>query len=150
MFGKPSEAEIIIHGRRVTALLDTGSTVSTISKSFYARELSQFIEMKSLDQIVEIECAGGTQLPYEGYIEADIKTPGDSNALTRNIMLVVPDSQYSLHVPVLIGTNILGSMMEQLNKEHGERFLQTVEHFDQPMVYVIQMFDSKRKGTSEE
>lgn len=65
-------------------------------------------------------------------------------------MLVVPDSQYSLHVPVLIGTNILGSMMEQLNKEHGERFLQTVEHFDQPMVYVIQMFDSKRKGTSEE
>lgn len=37
MFGKPSEAEIIIHGRRVTALLDTGSTVSTISKSFYAR-----------------------------------------------------------------------------------------------------------------
>lgn len=50
--------------------------------------------MKSLDQIVEIECAGGTQLPYEGYIEADIK------------MLVVPDSQYSLHVPVLIGTNI--------------------------------------------
>lgn len=126
MFGKPSEAEIIIHGRRVTALLDTGSTVSTISKSFYARELSQFIEMKSLDQIVEIECAGGTQLPYEGYIEADIKTPGDSNALTRNIMLVVPDSQYSLHVPVLIGTNILSSMMEQLNKEHGERFLQTV------------------------
>lgn len=97
---------------------------ATISKSFYARELSQFIEMKSLDQIVEIECAGGTQLPYEGYIEADIKTPGDSNALTRNIMLVVPDSQYSLHVPVLIGTIILRSMMEQLNKEHGERFLQ--------------------------
>lgn len=100
--------------------------MSTISKSCYARELSQFYEMKSLDQIVEIECAGGTQLPYEGYKGADIKTPGDSNALIHNIMLVVPDSQYSLHVPVLIGTNILSSMMEQLNKEHGERFLQTV------------------------
>lgn len=50
--------------------------MSTISESFYTRELSQFIEIKSLDQIKEIECAGGTQLAYEGYIELISKLLG--------------------------------------------------------------------------
>lgn len=145
MFGKLTEAKIIIHGRKVTALLDTGSTVSTISKSFYGRELSQFIEMKSLDRIVEIECAEGAQLPYEGYIEANIKTPGNSNALTRSIVLVVPNNQYSVHVQAFIGTNVLHSMMK-----HGERFLHAVALTNPFTVYVIQMFDNKREGTSKE
>ena len=125
MFGKPTETEIILHGKRIKALLDTGSTVSTISKGFYREELSDLIEMKPLDEIVEIECAGGSQLPYEGYIEADIKTPGNSNIITRTIMLVTPDSHYSRQVPVLLGTNILHSMIEQLKEEHGARYLQT-------------------------
>lgn len=68
--------------------------------------------MKFLDQIVEIECVGGIQLLYEGYIEVDIKIFGDSNVLICNIMLVVFDSQYSFYVLVLIGINILGFMME--------------------------------------
>ena len=125
MFGKPTETEIILEGKRTTALLDTGSTVSTVSKSYYTKELSHFIEMRHLNQILDIECAGGTQLPYDGYIEADIKTPGNSNKTIRNIMLVVPDTQYNQHIPVLLGTNVLQLAIEHLKDEHGARYLQT-------------------------
>lgn len=39
MFGKFSEVEIIIYGRRVIVLLDIGYIVLIISKLFYVREL---------------------------------------------------------------------------------------------------------------
>lgn len=145
MFGKPTETEIILEGKRITALLDTGSTVSTISKSFYTKELSHFIEMRHLNQILDIECAGGTQLPYEGYIEADIKTPGNSNMETRNIMLIVPDTQYSQHIPVLLGTNVLQSMIEHLKEEHGVRYLQTAS-LTTPWFMTLRCLTLREKG----
>jgi hypothetical protein len=57
--------------------------------------------LKSLDNILDIECAGGTPLPYKGYIEANIKMPGDTNTTCQHVMLVVPDSRYSQHIPAL-------------------------------------------------
>jgi hypothetical protein len=42
-----------------------------------------------LDNILDIECAGGTPLPYTGYIEANIKMPGDTNTTCQHVMLVV-------------------------------------------------------------
>jgi hypothetical protein len=42
--------------------------------------------------ILDVECAGGTPLPYKGYIEANIKMPGDTNTTCQHVMLVVPDS----------------------------------------------------------
>ena len=53
----------------------------------------------SLDNILDIECAGGTLLPYKGYIEANIKMPGDTNTTCQHAMLVVPDSRYSQYIP---------------------------------------------------
>jgi hypothetical protein len=79
---------------------------------------------KSLDNILDIECAGGTPLPYKGYIEANIKMPGDTNTTCQHVMLVVPDSRYSQHIPALIGTNILDNLMYHLQEENGVRYLQ--------------------------
>jgi hypothetical protein len=73
---------------------------------------------------LDVECAGGTPLPYKGYIEANIKMPGDTNTTYQHVMLVVPDSRYSQHIPALIGTNILDNLMYYLQEEHGVRYLQ--------------------------
>ena len=124
MFGKPTESEIILEGKRIPALLDTGSTVSTISELYYKEHLESSIPLHTLDSILEIECAGGTDLPYSGYIEVNVKVPGDSNICSRHVMLVVPESRYNFQVPVLLGTNVLDNMIRHLKERHGERYLQ--------------------------
>jgi hypothetical protein len=114
----------LLNGKEIPALLDTGSTVSTVSESCYCKHLASSIPLKSRDNILDVECAGGTPLPYKGYIEANIKMPGDTNTTCQHVMLVVPDSRYSQHIPALIGTNILNNLRYHLQEEHGVRYLQ--------------------------
>jgi hypothetical protein len=56
----------------------------------------------------------GPEVPYKGYIEANIKMPGDTNTTCQHVMLVVPESRYSQHIPALIGANILDNLMYHL------------------------------------
>jgi hypothetical protein len=42
---------------------------------------------------------------------------------------VVPDSNYNSAVPVLIGTNILSSFIDQLQGTYGDRYLQDAHLF---------------------
>jgi hypothetical protein len=72
LYGTPTETGILLNGKKIPALLDTGSTVSTISESYYSKHRATTIPLKSLDNILDIECAGGTPQPYKGYIEANI------------------------------------------------------------------------------
>ena len=61
LFGKPTEATVILEGKEIPTLLDTGSTVSTISESYFKEHLACSIPLKTIDEILDIECAGGTQ-----------------------------------------------------------------------------------------
>ena len=106
------------------ALLDTGSTVSTIALSFY-EEYFQQKEIRSFDSILELHCADGSTLPYRGYIEVDIEAPGLQNGKTYPcLLLVVEDTAYHQTVPILIGTNILKVLMEDVRTDQGVRYLQ--------------------------
>jgi hypothetical protein len=40
------------------------------------------------------------------------------------LFLVVPDRNYNSAVPVLIGTNILSSFIDQLQGTYGDKYLQ--------------------------
>lgn len=60
--GECSEAEVLVNNIPVRCLLDTGSTVSTVSQKWYNTHLSD-VPIKSLDTILEIECADGQNLP---------------------------------------------------------------------------------------
>lgn len=103
--------------------MDTGSTVSTISQSWYDAHLSE-VPVKPLDTILEIECADGKNLPYSGYIEVDICLENTSGSF---LLLIIPDSRYNEHVPLLLGTNVLHHFMMQYQEVHGPRFLQTAK-----------------------
>lgn len=125
LFGKPTESEVLLEGTSVKALLDSGSTVSTVSRTFYQHHLVD-LEMHSIQDLLDIECAGGQQLPYDGYIEAQLKMENDSTDHPC-LLLVVPDTPYNTHVPVLLGTNILTAMMDSLKQHHGNNYLQTCQ-----------------------
>lgn len=111
----------------VTALIDTGSTVSTVSKSYYETCLSD-LPLHPMTEILHIECADGGTLPYCGYIEASITSTGLPHSnLAEYPILVVPDSNYNQKVPVLLGTNILHHLLTDIHTNYGDRYLQTAK-----------------------
>ena len=75
LVGKATETSVKVNGIQTDDLLDTDSTVSTISKDFCRRHL-QTIEIKPLKNFLETECADGKQLPYLGYINVTLDVNG--------------------------------------------------------------------------
>lgn len=107
LVGMKCTAQIIIGGRRVSCLLDTGSQVTTVPLSVYKSHLSSH-PMKSLNDLLEVEGANGQTVPYLGYVEMSLTFPKEflgTEAEVPTLALVVPDMT---NVPqILIGTNCL-------------------------------------------
>ena len=114
MIGKANEVSLMLNNKEVTALLDTGSMVSTISASLCA-ELQMSVQ--TLDQVFCVKGAGGHDIPYLGMVEASIGCPNLQLDGFPALMLVMPDMQYHSRVPVLLGTNVLNAMKDQVTVE---------------------------------
>ena len=71
----PTEVRIFVNGIPTTALLDSGSTVSTISDSFYQENLLD-VRIQHIKDVFELKCADGSNLPYKGVVELDIVSEG--------------------------------------------------------------------------
>lgn len=111
----------MVSGHKTSALLDTGSTISTVSQLYFEEHMQS--PMMKIETLLDIECANGQQLPYLGYTETCFQIPGISQELYC-LSLVVTDSRYNKSVPLLLGTNALAVMVESLRKRIGDRFLQ--------------------------
>ena len=123
LVGNTNSVQITIGGQPGEALLDTGSSVSTISQNFLQKNLSTY-EIFKLDTILEVEGAGGHMLPYLGYIEIEVEIPSIGSGKNTYPLLVVPDTNFNKNVPILLGTNILCPVMENCKKTYGVQFLQ--------------------------
>ena len=108
MIGNKNEPDIEICGVKCKALIDTGSSMTTMSRSFYEC-LCDKPELLSFDTFkLDVRAAGGTQVLYSGYIKADIKVPFLNERPIWFPVLIVQDKQYPGQVPVIIGTNATG------------------------------------------
>ena len=125
LLGSANEVDVTLNGIRTKALLDTGSTVSTMSEQFYNQYCSN-TPIEPLMDFIRIECADGQPMPYLGYIEGTLEMKGipQEHQLITGLFLIVPDSQYNREVPLLIGTNIMSEIMKDLRGNYGPRFLQ--------------------------
>ena len=128
--GTNSEVTVKINNVSAVALLDTGSTVSTVSNTFYQQYLCDE-PIQQLGKILRIECADGQDMPYLGYISADLQLPGTSTSDRPQscLFLVVPDSNYNKTVPLLLGTNVLHATMDDVRQRYGPKFLQNANLF---------------------
>ena len=90
-------------------MLDTGATVSTISKKFLESQLNN-IPVIPVDEVLSVEVAGGSKLPFDGYVVLDFKVPF-SDIMFTSLFLVVSATEYHETVPVLIGTNVLSMIL---------------------------------------
>ena len=79
-----------------TALLDTGSQISSISQSVYLKHFSH-IALQPLENL-HVEGVTGQHLPYAGFIEIKLTVPiklvGSSMSLNV-LLLVVADTPYN-------------------------------------------------------
>ena len=103
---------LIVAGKVVRCLLDTGSMVTTIGEEYYEKSLKKDYPLLPLKTIIKIEGAGGHELPYRGYIEVELGIPGCSETLTVPV-LVFPVNNYNVQVPMIVGTNVLNAFQEK-------------------------------------
>ena len=59
--GRANEVPIMVNGEYVTALLDTGSMVSTMASSWCH---SLGLQIRSLNNLLTVQSAGGHTIPY--------------------------------------------------------------------------------------
>ena len=76
LVGHSNEAPVIVDGQRVTALIDLGAQVLSISSQF-CEDLT--LQIQPLGRLLELEGTGGSAIPYLGYVEVNLQIPGIKN-----------------------------------------------------------------------
>ena len=111
--------DISIGGIQCSALLDTGSQVSTVTESFYKRYLHS--NALKTDQYLKLTAANGLTIPYIGYLELDITVKG--KIMKKRGVLVVRDNKNNQRsTEILIGMNVINSHLDVLCDVIGETF----------------------------
>ena len=106
LIGLHNIAPIILTGLETMALLDTEAQISSISK-LWVEVLG--LPLYELENIVDIEQAGGSVLDYEGFTEVSI-TSDQIPGLDLNIhLLVMPYIPYHDQVAVTLRCLLLGT-----------------------------------------
>ena len=115
MVGPRNETVLDIEGNIVKVLLDSGSQVSTLSEDYYQEHLSH-LPLHTINDLLQVETAGEHNLPYTGYIEAQIRHP-EMESTYLALLLVVPSTSYHCETPMLLGTNVIRSFLDQWSQE---------------------------------
>ena len=102
--GCSNEAPLIIDRQEVTALIDLGTQVLSISAQFF-KEL--ILQIQPLCQLLELEGTGGAAIPYFRFVEVNFQILGIRNYNEHVLLLVIPTTTYSKTVPVMVGTKII-------------------------------------------
>jgi hypothetical protein len=123
LVGNISKVEVTLGCQDCSALLDSGSTVSTISEHFYNTYLKDH-ELISIDDLLEVTGAGDNKLPYLGYIASELAVPCISSSPKHFLFLVIPDTNFTQSVPILLGTNVITQLLDDCKTVFGSQFLQ--------------------------
>ena len=113
LIGEANETHIILNGTTLKALVDSGSLISTISKSV-VKLLG--LKVKSLQNILDIEGTGGIKVKYQGYVEVLFRIEGVKSLEEPCLFVVVNDSEYGKRVPIQIGTLHIDMVLERATK----------------------------------
>ena len=91
----------------------------------FSKEHLEHVRLQDISEHFNLKCANGSNLPYMGYVEVKLESPGlPCSTSQRSYFLIVGYTDYQDRVPILIGTNILKTLKENGMTEHGIRYLQ--------------------------
>ena len=107
LVGHSNEAPVVIDGQEVTALIDLGVQVLSISTQF-CKDLT--LPIQPLGQLLELEGTGGAAIPYLGLV-VNLQIPGIRNYNKDVLLLVIPTTTYSKMVLVMVGSKIINKAL---------------------------------------
>ena len=129
LVGPACETEAMVNGVMCQALMDSGSQVTTITRSFYLNHLN-YVPLQPIDKnALRVEGAGGQGVPYDGFIRVKMQFPESTVGVHREVetlALVCPDTAYSQRVPVIVGTNTFRSFGLVCKNKCGNNFAYTL------------------------
>ena len=112
--GCSNEAPVIIDWHEVTALIDLGTQVLSISAQF-SKELT--LQIQPLSQLLKLEGTGGAAIPYLRFVEVNLQILGIKSYNEDVLLLVIPTMTYSKMVLVMVGTKIIDRALSLMNME---------------------------------
>ena len=104
LIGCTNEAPVVMDGREMTALVDTGAQVLTIS-ALLCEDLG--LEIQPLGRLLELEGTGGAAIPYLGFVEVNLQILGIRRYNEDVLLLAIPTTTYSERVLVMVGSKII-------------------------------------------
>ncbi|KAK7106579.1 hypothetical protein V1264_017813 [Littorina saxatilis] len=111
---------------RAKCLIDSGSQVSILSESLFREHFDQD-DLKPLEGL-KVTGAGGHNIPYLGYVRTTVafssRVVGVDDCVDT-MFLVCADTDYSMRVPVIIGTNTLKLLSNHCEQVAGRAFVHT-------------------------
>ncbi len=116
LIGDRNECSILLEGNSIRVLLDSGSQVSTLSEAYYKAHLT-VLPLHPISSLFTLKGAGDHSLPYLGYIVADVtvsKVDIGHDITTPALILIVPSTNFHIKTPLLLGTNVLGRIFQQV------------------------------------
>ena len=115
LIGPRNIARVEIDGVKTRALMDSGSQVNMITEKFLKMVGLILRLLADLGLKVGIEGAAGTNIPYLGYTEANLKLPTANNYSSDQLFLVVEQcTPFGEQVPIQVGTNFQDEILAAL------------------------------------
>ena len=113
LVGWSNEALVIIDEQKVTALIDSGTQVSSISSGFCKLLI---LEVHSLGRLLELEGTGGSAIPYLGYVEVNLQIQGTKGYNEESCCWSYQPQATPKRVPVMVGSKIIDQVMGMMTK----------------------------------
>ena len=115
LVGPRNIARVEINGVKTRALMDSRSQVNMMTEKFLETVGLTMRPLADLGLKLGIEGSAGTDIPYLGYTEANLKLPTANNYSSDQLFLVVEQcTMFGEQVPVQVGTNFQDEILAAL------------------------------------
>ena len=113
--GPRNIARVEINGVKTRALMDSGSQVNMMTEKFLKNVGLTMKPLADLGLKLGVEGSVGTDIPYLGYTEANLKLPTVNNYNSDQLFLVVEQcTMFGNQVPIQVGTKFQDEILAAL------------------------------------
>ena len=115
LIGPRNIARVEINGVKTRDLMDSGSQVNMMTEKFLKNVGLTMRLLTDLGLKLGVEGSAGTDIPYLGYMEANLKLPTANNYNSDWLFLVVEQcTMFGEQVPIQVGTNFQDEILAAL------------------------------------
>ena len=115
LIGPRNITRVEINGVEMRALMDSGSQVNMMTEKFLKTVGLTLRPLIDLGLKLGVEGSAGTDIPYLGYTEANLKLPTANDYNSDQLFLVVEQcTMFGEKVPIQVGTNFQDEILAAL------------------------------------